>query len=60
LTILFFVFFNKLAAVSTVLYIFLGIKGYKIFKGKISPFGAFIIIMVGLIMTGVGLFRVCL
>jgi hypothetical protein len=55
LTILFFIFFNKLAAVSTLLYIFLGIKGYKIFKGKISPFGAFLIIMVGIIMTGLGI-----
>jgi len=53
-TILFFVFFNKLAAVSTLVYIALGIKGYKVFKGKLTPFGAFIVIIVGLIMIGVG------
>jgi hypothetical protein len=33
-TILFFVFFNKLAAVSALVYIIFGIKSYKIFKGK--------------------------
>jgi hypothetical protein len=53
-TILFFVFLNRLAAVSTLVYIALGIKGYKLFKGKITPLGAFIVIIVGLIMIGVG------
>jgi hypothetical protein len=52
-TILFFVFLNRLAAVSALLYIVLGIKGYKAFKGKITPFGAFIVIIVALIMIGV-------
>jgi len=54
-TILFFVFLNSMAAVSALLYIVLGIKGYKVFKGKITPFGAFIVIIVGLIMIGVGI-----
>jgi hypothetical protein len=54
LTIVFFVFLNSLAAVSAVLYILLGIKGYRKFKGKITPFGAFLIISVGIIMTGTG------
>jgi len=54
LTILFFVFFNRLAAISAVIYIILGIKGYKVFKGKISPVGAVIIVIAGLIMVAVG------
>ncbi|GHU75045.1 hypothetical protein FACS189461_0520 [Spirochaetia bacterium] len=54
LTIIFFVFLNSLAAVSALLYIFLGIKGYKKFKGKMTPFGALLIIAVGIIMTGTG------
>ena len=43
LTIIFLVFLNRLAAVSALVYVILGIKGYKKFKGKLSPFGAFII-----------------
>jgi hypothetical protein len=35
-------------------YIALGIKGYKVFKGKITPIGALIVIIVGLIMIGIG------
>jgi hypothetical protein len=54
LTIILFVFLNTLGAVSALLYVVLGIKGYKKFKGKITPFGAFIIIGVGLIMTSIG------
>jgi hypothetical protein len=54
LTILFFVFFNRLAAISAVIYIILGVKGYKVFKGKISPVGAVIIVIAGLIMVAVG------
>jgi hypothetical protein len=54
ITVLFFVFLDRLAAISALLYIFLGIKGYKTFKGKISPLGAFIIITVGMIMIGIG------
>jgi hypothetical protein len=53
-TVLFFVFLDRLAAISALLYIVLGIKGYKLFKGKISPFGAFIIITVGIMMIGIG------
>jgi len=55
LTILFFVFFNSLAAISAVIYVILGIKGYKVFKGKISPVGAVIIVIAGLIMVAVGI-----
>jgi ferredoxin len=54
LTIILFVFLNTLGAISSLLYVVLGIKGYKKFKGKITPFGAFIIIGIGLIMTGIG------
>jgi hypothetical protein len=53
-TVLFFVFLDRLAAISALLYVVLGIKGYKTFKGKISPFGAFIIIAVGMLMVGIG------
>jgi len=55
ITILFFIFLNRLAAVSTLLYIILGMKGYKAFKGKITPIGALIVIVVGLIMIGIGI-----
>jgi hypothetical protein len=54
ITVLFFVFLKMLAAASTLVYIFLGIKGYKAFKGKITPIGALIVIIVGLIMIGIG------
>jgi hypothetical protein len=54
LTVLFFVFLETLAAVSAVVYIVLGIIGYKKFKGKISPVGAVIIIVAALIMVAVG------
>ena len=55
LTVLFFVFFNRLAAASSVLYVFLGIKGYKKFKGKVSKFGVFVIIMSTIIMVCFGI-----
>ena len=54
LTVLFFVFLDKLAAVSALVCVFLGIKGYKKFKGKMSPFGAFLIIAAALIMVALG------
>jgi len=54
LTILFFVFLKSLAAISAAVYIILGILGYKKFKGKISPVGAVVIIIAGLIMVGLG------
>jgi hypothetical protein len=54
-TVLFFVFFDMLAAISSVLYVFLGIKGYKKFNGKISYFGAFLIILSTIIMVGFGI-----
>jgi sulfite exporter TauE/SafE len=43
-----------MAAVSAVAYIILGTIGYKKFKGKVSPVGAVIIIIAGLIMVAVG------
>jgi len=55
-TVLLFVFFQRLAAICGLLYIILGIKGYKVFKGKMTPIGALIIISVGLIMISVGTF----
>lgn len=54
-TTLFFVFLERLAGFSAVLYVILGIKGYKQFKGKISPFGAFLIVAAAVIMTGLGI-----
>jgi len=54
-TVLFFVFLNVLTAASSVLYVFLGIKGYKKFNGKISRFGLFIILLSTLIMVGFGI-----
>jgi hypothetical protein len=54
LTVLLFVFLNSMAAVSAIVYVILGTIGYKKFKGKISPVGAFIIIITGLIMVAVG------
>jgi hypothetical protein len=55
LTVLLFVFLQSMTAVSAVAYIILGIIGYKKFKGKISPVGAVIIIIAGLIMVAVGI-----
>ncbi|MCL1815037.1 MAG: hypothetical protein FWG27_04360 [Treponema sp.] len=54
-TIFLFVFLNMLAAISSVLYVFLGIRGYKKFKGKISRFGAFLIILSTMLMVGFGI-----
>jgi len=54
LAILLFVFLNSLAAASAVVYILLGIIGYKKFKGKISPVGAVVIVIAGIIMVGAG------
>ena len=55
LTVLLFVFFNTLAAITSVLYVFLGIKGYKRFNGKVSRFGLIIIILSTIIMVGFGI-----
>jgi len=55
-TILLFVFLGRLAALSALLYVFLGIKGYTKFKGKVTPIGASIVIISGLIMVGIGVF----
>jgi len=54
LTVLLFVYLNYLAAVSAVAYFFLGTIGYKKFKGKISPFGAVLIVIATLIMVSLG------
>ena len=53
-TVLIFVFLDRLVAISALIYIILGIKGYKTFKGKISPVGAVIVIIAGLIMVALG------
>ncbi|MDR2133029.1 MAG: hypothetical protein LBP30_06760 [Clostridiales Family XIII bacterium] len=53
-TALIFIFLDRLAALSAALYIFLAVKGYRVFKGKISPVGAVFVTAVGIIMTGVG------
>ena len=55
-TVLLFVFLDRLAALSALLYVFLGMKGYTIFKGKVTPIGASIVIISGLIMVGIGVF----
>jgi hypothetical protein len=55
LTVLFFVFLERVAAASAVVYIILGTIGYKKFKGKMSPVGAVIIIIAGIIMVAVGI-----
>ena len=54
-TIDLFVFLEKLAAISSVIYVFLGILGYKKFKGKISQTGVVLIFLSTLIMIGVGI-----
>jgi len=56
ITIGFFLFLDSLGAVSAVAYIFLGILGYKKFKGKISHIGAVLITAAALIMVGAGIF----
>jgi hypothetical protein len=55
LTVLLFVFFEMMTALSAVVYIILGTIGYKKFKGKTSPAGAVIIVITGLIMIAVGI-----
>jgi hypothetical protein len=55
-TVIFFVFLDRLAAVSALIYVVLASKGYKMFKGKVSPIGALITILVGIIMIGIGMF----
>lgn len=56
LTIIFFVYLNIIGAISALLYVFLGTKGYKLFKGKTTPFGVGIISIVAIIMVAVGIF----
>jgi len=54
-TVILFIFLQKLAAISAVIYVFLGMMGYKKFKGKISRVGAVLIIASTLIMVAVGI-----
>ena len=54
-TVLLFVFLNRLAAISSVLYVFLGIKGYQKFNGKVSRFGVIVIVLSTVIMVGLGI-----
>ena len=55
-TALLFIFLERMAAISAVLYIFLAIKGYSFFKGKITKIGAIIVNGVGIIMTCIGVY----
>jgi rubrerythrin len=55
-TVIFFVFLDRLAAISALIYVVLATKGYKMFKGKVSPIGALITILVGIIMIAIGMF----
>jgi hypothetical protein len=54
-TVIFFIFFNSLTAISSALYVLLGIKGYKKFNGKYSRFGVILIILSTIIMVGFGI-----
>ncbi|WP_461257658.1 hypothetical protein, partial [Treponema sp. R80B11-R83G3] len=54
LTIAFFIFLNRVAAISALLYVFLGTIGYKKFKGKINPVGVLVILFNGIIMVSIG------
>jgi len=54
-TVVMFVFLSSLSAISSVLYVILGIKGYNKFNGKKSRFGAVVIIMSTVIMVGLGI-----
>ena len=56
LAIVLFVFFDTIAAVSTLVCMILAQKGYKQFRGKISPAGALIGSAAGVIMTVAGIF----
>ena len=53
-SVLFFIFMSSLAAVSSLVYVLLGIKGYKVFKGKTNRFGALLIMLSALIMIALG------
>jgi len=54
-TTLFLIYLERLAGISALIYVFLGILGYKKFKGKISPAGAGIIMLAGILMIGIGI-----
>jgi hypothetical protein len=56
LTAVFFIFLDKIAAASSVLYIFLAIKGYTFFKGKLDRMGALLINVIGVTMTCIGIY----
>jgi hypothetical protein len=55
LTIILFVFLNKIAAMSALLYITLAKLGYTKFKGKLTQFGSIIISCSGILMTAIGI-----
>ncbi len=56
LTAAFFIFLDRLAAISAVLYVFLAIKGYGLLKGRMDRIGALIINAVGVGMTCIGVY----
>ncbi|MCL2196460.1 MAG: hypothetical protein FWB77_02470 [Treponema sp.] len=53
-TTLFLIYLERLAGITALIYVFLGILGYKKFKGKLSPVGAGLIILAGVLMVGIG------
>lgn len=55
ITALLFVFLNRIAALSAVIYVFLAAKGYSYFKGKTDKVGAIILTISGLVFTYTGI-----
>lgn len=55
LAVIFFVFLDSIAAVSTLVCMFLAQKGYRQFKGKISPAGAVLVSAAGIVMSAAGI-----
>lgn len=54
-TALVFVFLNRIAALSAVIYVLLAAKGYLFFKGKTDKIGAFILTITGLVLSYFGI-----
>ena len=56
ITALCFIFLERIAALSAILYVFLAIKGYSFLKGKVTKVGAVIVNSVGILMTCIGIY----
>lgn len=54
-TALIFVFLNRIAALSAVIYVLLATKGYLFFKGKTDKIGALILTLTGLVVSYFGI-----